>query len=507
MRVRGRFLSTNLPVCLIAAFVLLSQSVGIARAQEPITWGEPVNLSNSPRRSKHSAIVADGYGFVHVVWGENVGGRDMGADERPDRTNTIMYRRWDGSEWSQAVDIAFIEGDLLADYPSLAVDDRNQLHLVWTGLSGLYYSGAHATEAHSAQAWSKLQPFGPAGGRSRYETDIAVDGGGSVHIAYALRGDRAGIYHTSIPAGGAAMTAPSTVAQGLRPIEGGVRDVRLAVDQANRLHVVWSTTSTVGRSQAVYYARSEDSGVNWDEPVILADATIEPAFTGFPILLAYGEDDLLVLHVDQLNKGRIERLGKDAGRTWGEPRMVLTDMEGVNGFLTPLLDRDGTMHLVVNMRPRADQRTGVYYAPRAGLDWSPVSPIAIDEPSGPSAHYADATVRLGHQIHIPWTQHEGGEIWHISGTIDGVSQILAESTPQPSSAVPVATVHEEPATPFVTRDTSVASDDRPTSADTYPTNSRANSSWTWSAIVAAIVPVLLLIAGVVAWGVLASRRR
>jgi hypothetical protein len=483
----------------LLAFTALLAFPATTAAQGAVTWSEPINLSSSLTSSNHPAVVADAFGYVHVFWSEDMNGREVKPDELPDGGNTILYRRWDGKRWTDPLDILAIAGDPLAEFVSVAVDSSNQLHLVWTGLTKLYYSTAPAAEAYSVKAWSAPQVISPESARTQWEADVAVDSRNNVHVVYATKGAQTGVFHVMAAANSRAWSAPTRISGFLRENEVAFKDVRLVIDEQDRLHAVWSTANNNGFSQAVYYARSESGGEFWDEAVMLADATINNGFTGFPSLLAYEPDRLLLIHVDQGNKGRIERTSEDGGRTWSEPRFILTSMEGVNGFLIPLIDNGGNLHLVINARPSADQRTGIYYAPRAGLDWAPIVPVAVDAPYGPSAHYTDATVRLGNEIHVVWNQARGGEIWYVRGVINGAEPIPAQPTPSPLVQT----------TPAPTRPAATASAISTVFAPTPSTQggqartdlaaSPPGSASTWTPLAAAVVPVLLLLSGVMLW--------
>jgi len=455
-------------------------------AQGPVEWSEPFSLSNSLTSSIHPAIVTDSYGYVHVFWSEDLDGRVIDADELPDPGNTIMYRRWDGQSWTEPLSILAVSDDSLADYVAAAIDSENRIHLVWTGLARTYYSNALAVEADSVRAWSTPYVISFDNARSRYESDVAVDALSNVHVVYATRGNEVGVFHVMLPFDSTIWTLPNRISDLLRENEVAFMDVRLVVDASDRLHAVWSTANTDGYGQAVYYARNENLGLAWEAPERLADATINTSFTGFPSLLAYGSDALLLIHGSETSKGRVEWTSSDGGVTWNEPYAVIPSMEGVNGFLTPLVDGAGDLHLVINMRPSADQRVGIYYAPRAGLDWAPIAPVAVDAPYGPSAHYTDAVIRLGNEIHVVWTQLRSGEIWYVRGDISGLEPspamavpVLSQSTPTPASVLTAP----EPGSTTV-------------SNPAFPEPAPAQTTAPWTPIVAAVVPVVLLVGGI-----------
>ncbi len=490
----------NLPLVGLLIVLVFAFAQPSAAAQGTVQWTEPLNISDSQTTSTHPAIVADAYGYVHVFWCEDVNGREVAPDEVGDPPNTILYRRWDGQAWTEPVDILAVPGDALADYVAATVDNENRLHLVWTGLVNLYHSSAPANLAGSARAWSTPEVIATDSARSGYESDVAVDSQGNVHIVYAAGGSGAGVFHTMTASAGGAWTTPVRISDYLRSNEVAFAHVRLAADGAGRLHAAWSTSNLNGYGQAVYYARSDELGSAWEPAVLLADALTNTGFVGFPNLLAVGRDDLILIYVGEQARGRIERTSTDGGKTWSEGRPILDSMTGVNGFMIPLQDGAGSLHLIVNMRPVADQRTGIYYAPRSGFDWAPIIPVAVDEPYGPDAHYADATIRLGNEIHVVWKQHHGAEIWYARGMVYGVSPAAAQAVPAMSlpTAIPPRPRREAP-TPY--REPTASP---PAVTGRTPAEVPAVPTWyssTWVALAAAVAPVLLLLAGTVLWQV------
>lgn len=490
----------GLPVLML--LVLMLGLPGRAVAQGSVTWDEPYNVSSTDTSSIHPAIVADGFGNVHVFWSEDWGGRSITSYELPAQPNTIYYRRWDGQTWTDPVSVLAVVDDPLADYIAVAVDREDRIHAVWTGLTRIYYSSAAANAADSPAAWATPTVISFGAAHSRYESDVAVDVMGRVHILYAMGGDSAGVYHTAMEQDTGVWTLPKRVSDWLRQNEVAFADVRLVTDGSGRLHAVWGTANGNGYSQAVFHARSESSGSSWEAPFLLTDAVVEYGLSGFPSLLGYGADEMLLIYADDFTRGRVERLSGDGGQSWSAPRHILAGMEGLNGFIIPLLDSDDRLHLVINMRPSADQRVGIYYAPRAGLDWTPIVPVAVDEPYGPSAHYTDATIRLGNEIHVAWTQLRSGEIWHVTGIIDGVAPNPAKEAPrEPPSAAGVRAAGVTATSPAV-------SVPAPTEvldgrlAETLEPGLKAPAPWV--PIISAVVPALLLVASV---GVLRFRRR
>ena len=80
-------------------------------------WSTPVILDER-LGSRRPSIAVDPGGNVHVFWD---------CDEK------IYYRRRDGTEWTEAIDVSETEGRVFASYhPSVCSDSaEGGVHLVW----------------------------------------------------------------------------------------------------------------------------------------------------------------------------------------------------------------------------------------------------------------------------------------------------------------------------------------------------------------------------------------
>jgi hypothetical protein len=135
-------------------------------------------------------------------------------------------------------------------------------------------------------------------------------------------------------------------------------------------------------------------------------------------------------------------------------------MEGINGYVIPLIDGERNMHLVINMRPSATQQTGIYYARWVGGEWSQVVPVDAQSRAAGSAHYTDAAVRLGNELHVVYNDIGMAEIYYLRGIVPSVAaktaiEPSAVATPtSQATLMPTATtpVLENQPTPVKTRE-------------------------------------------------------
>jgi hypothetical protein len=419
-------------------------------AQEgPISWSKPLDLSNTPRGSGHPAVITDGYGYVHVFWSEDMDGRLMRPQDALPSGNSLLYSRWDGESWTEPNDILSVPNDTLADFVSVTIDSNNRLHVVWSGQQNIYYSSAPSWQAHSAQAWSKPVILSENSARSSYMNSIAADNtSGDLHVAYATRGQEAGVYYTRSIGGETDWTSPVKLSVAFDDLEDSFANVQIVLDGAGRLHAVWQTNQSEGYGQAIYYARSVDHGETWSQAIQLGYRGPDDFDVGLPYIVARGSSELhLIYQAGSKPIGRYHRISRDGGATWTEPIHILTDMEGINGYIVPLVDGAGRMHLIVNMRTRDTQVVGIYYSSWLETGWSPVRPLATEAPYGPSAHYTAATVGSGNELHVVWTQLRLGEIWYLRGIIAGVTSVPTLPRPLPETPTPALSPTRNAPTP------------------------------------------------------------
>jgi hypothetical protein len=392
-------------------------------------WSAPTNLSNTPQASAHPAAIADDFGYVHVFWSEEVGGEPMGQDVSISNTgNTIYYARWDGASWLPPIDILYVPGESLAEWPRVAIDQDNMLHVVWTSVLNVYYSNAPAWAADSARAWSEPVSLTDDSASAAWGTDIAVDPAGNVHVVYATGGAGAAMYYTRSFDDGATWESASQISSAYDPPDTRHNTVQIISDSTGRLHVVWRSARLDSGEQTIHYARSLDGGITWNQPLEMATKDEFDFAVALPYLAEYRNAELHLIYADGPGSvGRFHRISSDGGATWSVPYHIITEMVGINGYVIPVVDGLGRMHLVVNMRTLDTQTVGIYHARWLGSDWSQVEPVDV---SIHSAHHPAAAVRLGAEIHVLYTQLDGGEIWHVRGMLPAVP--LQTPAPLPS---------------------------------------------------------------------------
>ncbi len=489
LKIRRWQAAGRLAVLVVLILCLAAQPSRVAAQSGTVKWSSPENISNTPQSSAYPAITADDFGFVHVFWSEDIDGKPLGPSDPSDSGNAIYYTRWDGTGWTAPIDVLYLPDDPVATYPSVTADKKGNLHLVWTGLTNIYYSQAPGAQAESSRAWRQPVVVATTSARSNWESSIAVDNEGNLHIVYASRGNDAGIFSVTSTDNGATWSQPVKISDPFDMLEASLSTVKLTADEKGRLHVVWQTNTADGIGQAAYYARSADGGNTWSSPFQLGYRQTGDFYVGFPYLAQIGPDELHVIYVAGANKGRWERISRDGGLTWSEPQYIIPEMEGINGYDIPIVDSAGHAYLIINMRPTATQAVGIYYSYWDGERWAPAVTLVDSGPKSESAHFSAATISSGNEIHIVWNQVRGGEIWHLQGTIEGAKPLAIR-------ALPTASPSPSPTPTEALTVIQVAPQQQPALSQTVPTTvNTASSSPLIPGTIAAVVFTAMVVIG------------
>jgi hypothetical protein len=128
--------------------------------------------------SRYPEIAVDSKNNIHIVWEEWTGGYD------------IHYRMWNSQTktWSDTENIAPISG--VAERPSIAIDQNDNVHVVWnddhdyTGTSGSEWDIVYSMKNANTGIWTDIEVVSTEStGISVYPT-IEVDGSGNLHVVW-----------------------------------------------------------------------------------------------------------------------------------------------------------------------------------------------------------------------------------------------------------------------------------------------------------------------------------
>lgn len=425
-----RLLSILLPLALLS---LLMVDILNVKAQSRGDWTTPYRLSTENSEAAEAALAVDNYGYVHAFWPE----------QKPDTRSTIEYARFDGETWSIPNDIHVTAPDDLINNISVAIDNNNILHVVWTeGLAGrTMYTSAPAYQTSTAKNWPKALRLGlpPAG-----ESLIQVDSNGIFHVLYTVKsGDSAGLYYVKSMDSGLIWSSPVWIDPDIPP-NNAPGSVQFDLDQNNNLHAAWYYVALdFTGADWVRYSHSLDGGTTWSAPFTI-DKLDESVVTGpdegektlssaQPRMIVNGETVHIIWAGGQLHY-RNHRYSLDAGQTWSLTARVFGDLNGQagDGFA---IDEAGRVHFFSQIR----QPRGIYHMVWDHNQWTTPELIYLislsdGDPIGSRihAHRTFPAIRAGNQIVLTFTDPPGTpgrRLFSINRTLDDLPALPLEPTP------------------------------------------------------------------------------
>jgi hypothetical protein len=379
-------------------------------------------------------MAADGGGGLAVVWVEELGGKAVRPGEYGLGGNSVMYVRREAAKWSEPVDVVHVPGRGTVDHPLVVVDGKGRLHLLWRQHRQLLHQSAPIAEAGSARGWSSPAVVTQDLGQAMQTAASAVDSKGALHTVYASSGSTPGVWHLSSQDDGATWSRPSALFAPRDPAEKSLSNTRLVLDSSGALHATWASNVDGGFGHSLYYARADPPYARWSEPWRFAVRGDEQHGPRWPYLAVAPDGVLHLIHTPGGIVGRTYRTSADGGRSWSEARPILTSLHGINGYVFPLWDGAGGMHLIANMRTAPEAVVGIYHAYLTPEGFSDSRPADVTSAAAPTAHHAVGVVTSGNEIHLVYVQNDIGEIWHLVGKVEGVTASGAERQPGTAGA-------------------------------------------------------------------------
>jgi hypothetical protein len=223
------------------------------------TWSVPVNISRDSGDIRTPAIVVDDSGVALIVWSEQGQAR-------------MRYVRQMGDSWS-APKLTFTQSTAI---PRLVIDVLNQIHLLFDGYNGIWYSRYES----GADSWATpmLVASGPSGLSWQ---DVTADRQGHLHAVWMDYGTN-GLGYSFYD--GTRWSTPESLPD---PAPGSYQscDPKVAADADCKPHVVWQERA--GGYFLYYTKRSADT---WTTPYRFFDQS-----GGYPFIAADAADRLHVV--------------------------------------------------------------------------------------------------------------------------------------------------------------------------------------------------------------------
>ena len=398
--------------------IFIPPTVPLVQTEE--SWTYPRRMSSLEADASEAYMTSDRFGFVHVFWVET------GFDHQ---RSLIMYSRFDGQEWTPAVDV-------YASWPGTAIksvapfaDSVGNLHLAWSeGFRGpILYSQATITEAESALNWTiPVEVDVPA-----QVISMLIDSLGVIHLVYTSGAgeEDAGVYYVRSENDGRAWGNPIKLDPDI-PSDGTPRWLNAEIDTDDGIHAIWGYADAGGTSLTgrwIRYAHSLDRGDTWTSPISIdfaqnsgLDDIHMPnpgiAVSGLSVHAIWGGSEIL----EEASVNRRYRASFDRGETWGEVTQILQGLTGQAIGDGLAFDGMGRLHFAGQLRwPQ-----GIYHAVLSDDLWSePELAYFIREDSDDDfenrvhAHNVRLQILKGNQLVLAFTPPPAGSVQSVLYTM------------------------------------------------------------------------------------------
>jgi hypothetical protein len=329
-------------------------------------------------------------------------------------TNALFYRYRNGDRWTEPNDIFIGEDGDIFSLPFVLCDETDRLHLLWNGLLGLYYSSAPADKAFSAKSWSQHSRVVNAG--SLGYSSLALDRDGILHVVYSQREAGANVMYARSEDSGLTWSDPLALSSLFPADEQAPDSATIALDGQGVLHVVWSENyppEFTGRQ--VLYVQSLDNGLTWTQPLPLSELSTSEVWNAYPSILVDSSDELHVIWAGCAHPpSRCYRRSTDHGTSWTEKVRSFANLEGSSGRDGFAADPYGNVYLAGGLR----YPSAFYFSSLGNGTWrDPPQPVITDEDSRAltGAHFPEMAIGEGNKVHISLVEFDGGPLWYLHG--------------------------------------------------------------------------------------------
>ncbi len=466
---------------LIVLSALLQPGVAAAGPGDVTGCTMPINLSNTPGyASADPLLLADPAGVVHLFWAERVLGQ---PDAQPNVPDTLLYSRWENGRWSAPLDLFFSPRNVFnkrISGPSAVLDSAGTIHLIWQGPDyRLYYSSAPAAAAASARSWRPQQLVTVDQSGTQYSADIAFGPPNTLHMLYGSgtggampsdnRTNRAVTYIRSDD-GGDTWSDPVDIYTFTDPSH-GASNVRLLADPSGAVYATWTEWDSSGNGQAIYFARSSDSGTSWDPAVVLERRVGDEYERDWTALAKLDDDQLVALWEGGFRAYPQAQYSFNDGGAWSQPVDTFYWLIADNGFAEFERDSSGRLHVFLPRRIREGYEDRCNSFPGCTGDgnalwhsvWEGETRWREPRPAGDflaeniGGNYTSAVITGGNRLMAAWFLYAETELMLMECRIEGAEEIAAQpwpsptTTPAPSPTLqPIATVTLPAPTAFPT---------------------------------------------------------
>ena len=360
------------------------------------TWGPTKRLTWNSGTSGHKSIAVDNNNTLHLIW----------TDDTPGNYELFYRKSTDGgATWSASKRITYNSG--WSHGPVGVTDSSNHLHVLWrddsTGVIEIYYK--KSTDGGATWSVTKRLTYTSAGIKGVPRMDI--DTSNNLHaVWYDSRFGNEEIIYKRSTDGGATWSAQKRMTF----TSGWSADNRVIIVPGNDVYILYGD-DTPGNEE-IFYKKSTDSGVTWSAPKRL---TYSSGDSREPQLAFDSSLNLFLIYNDETpgNQEIFYKKSTNAGGTWSSPKRM-TYNSGDSEQQSLSVDGGDILHMIWSDNTSTNQEIYHKKSTDGGFFWS--TPKRLTYNSGSSIFPTIALDSLD-DIHMVWNDDTPGnyEVYYKKG--------------------------------------------------------------------------------------------
>ena len=314
--------------------------------------------TESTATSEFPSLAIDSKNNVHVVWDDATDYSNAGTDY------DIFYKMFNTTTQSwTTTQVVSTDSTTTSDFPSLAIDSQNNVHVVWEDLTDTNAAGSdwdifYKVYSATTQTWSNLKVVSTESTAGSYTPNIAIDSKDNVHVVWYDTTDYGGsgvdgdIFYKMFDSntktwGTTIVVSTDSTSDSAKP--------KIAIDTQNNVHVVWEDytdyAGSGGADYDIFYKLYSPLTKTWSTTQVVS--TESTGYSLDPSLITDSQNNVHVIWQDYTNYAGS---GNDAdifykmynltASAWGPTQVVSIESTQPSNHPNIAIDSQDNLHVV-----------------------------------------------------------------------------------------------------------------------------------------------------------------